>query len=57
VPHAYVTLVPGATITEAELISFARESLPGFKAPKSVHFGDLPKTSTGKVQKYLLRSP
>jgi fatty-acyl-CoA synthase len=55
VPHAYVTLADSATVTEAELIAFSREHLPGFKTPKRVVFGPLPKTSTGKIQKYLLR--
>jgi fatty-acyl-CoA synthase len=55
VPHAYVTLVDSASVTEAELIAFCREHLPGFKTPKKVVFGPLPKTSTGKIQKYLLR--
>jgi fatty-acyl-CoA synthase len=55
VPHAYVTLVDSASVTEAELIAFSREHLPGFKTPKKVVFGPLPKTSTGKIQKYLLR--
>jgi fatty-acyl-CoA synthase len=56
VPHAYVTLVDSASVTEAELIAFCREHLPGFKTPKKVVFGPLPKTSTGKIQKYLLRN-
>jgi fatty-acyl-CoA synthase len=55
VPHAYVTLAGSASVTEAELIAFSREHLPGFKTPKRVIFGPLPKTSTGKIQKYLLR--
>jgi acyl-CoA synthetase (AMP-forming)/AMP-acid ligase II len=54
-PKAYVSLRAGATLTEPELISFARETLPGFKAPSEVEFGELPKTSTGKVKKYELR--
>ncbi|HKP18852.1 MAG TPA: acyl--CoA ligase family protein [Gaiellaceae bacterium] len=54
-PKAFVALRPGATLTEEELIAFARESLPGFKAPDEVEFGELPKTSTGKVKKYELR--
>jgi fatty-acyl-CoA synthase len=54
-PKAYVTLRPGAELTEGELIAFARQTLPGFKAPNAVEFGDLPKTSTGKVKKYELR--
>jgi fatty-acyl-CoA synthase len=54
-PKAYVALRSGATLTEEELIAFARESLPGFKAPSAVEFGELPKTSTGKVRKFELR--
>jgi fatty-acyl-CoA synthase len=54
-PKGFVTLRPGATLTAEELIAFARETLPGFKAPDEIEFGDLPKTSTGKVKKYELR--
>jgi fatty-acyl-CoA synthase len=54
-PKAFVCLRPGATVTESELIAFARETLAGFKAPSEVEFGELPKTSTGKVKKYELR--
>ncbi len=55
VPKAFVTLKPGATLGEAELIAFCRENLAHFKCPKSVAFGDLPKTATGKIQKFVLR--
>ena len=48
-------LKPGATTNEAELIAFCRQRLAHFKAPKSVVFGPLPKTSTGKIQKFVLR--
>jgi fatty-acyl-CoA synthase len=54
-PRAYVTLRPGAQLGEAELVAFARTHLPGFKAPDAIEFGELPKTSTGKVRKNLLR--
>jgi fatty-acyl-CoA synthase len=54
-PRAYVALKAGAQLTEAELIAFSREHLPGFKAPEAVEFGDLPRTSTGKVRKTVLR--
>jgi fatty-acyl-CoA synthase len=54
-PKAFVTLRAGAELTEAELIAFARQTLPGFKAPSAVEFGELPKTSTGKIKKYELR--
>ncbi len=54
-PAAFVEVRDGATITEPALLSFCREHLAGFKMPKSVTFGPLPRTSTGKVQKFLLR--
>jgi fatty-acyl-CoA synthase len=55
VPCAFVELRPDAAVTEAELIAFCRERLAGFKTPKTVVFGDIPKTSTGKIQKFELR--
>ena len=55
VPVAYVTLKPGATASETELIAHAREVLAHFKAPKKIVFGDLPKNATGKIQKFVLR--
>jgi len=55
VPVAFVTLRPGATATEAELIEHVRTRLARFKAPKRVVVGELPKTGTGKVQKFVLR--
>ena len=54
-PKAFVTLAAGAVATEREIIDFCREHLAHFKAPAAIEFGELPKTSTGKVQKYLLR--
>ncbi len=55
-PHAFVVLKPGASATEAELRTFAREHLAHFKAPHGVTFvAELPKTATGKIQKYVLR--
>jgi len=55
-PHAYVVLKPGASATEAELIAHTRERLAHFKAPHSVKFvAELPKTATGKIQKFVLR--
>ncbi|HEY1250514.1 MAG TPA: long-chain-fatty-acid--CoA ligase [Thermoanaerobaculia bacterium] len=55
-PHAFVVRRAGAAVTEEELRVFARERLAGFKTPKAVIFVDeLPKTATGKVQKYVLR--
>ncbi len=56
VPCAFVELKDGASATEADLIAFARETLAGFKSPKKVVFQELPKTSTGKIQKFELRS-
>jgi fatty-acyl-CoA synthase len=54
-PCAFVEMKPGQTIEEAELIAFCRQNMAHFKAPKTVVFGPLPKTSTGKIQKFLLR--
>ena len=54
-PCAFVALREGATASEAELVAFCRERLAHYKAPRSVVFGPLPKTSTGKIQKHLLR--
>ena len=54
-PCAFVELKRGKTATEAELITFCRDRLARFKCPRNVVFGDLPKTSTGKVQKFELR--
>jgi len=56
VPVAFVTLRPGADVTAEELRAHVRTRLAGFKVPKAVRFGELPKTSTGKIQKYLLRA-
>jgi fatty-acyl-CoA synthase len=55
-PHAFVILKAGATASEDELKQFTRDRLAHFKAPHSVKFVDeLPKTATGKIQKYVLR--
>ena len=54
-PKAYVTLKQGQETTEEEIIEFTKERIARFKAPAAVEFGELPKTSTGKVQKYVLR--
>jgi fatty-acyl-CoA synthase len=56
-PKAFVTLKDGATATEADIIAFCRERLAHYKCPDAIAFGPLPKTSTGKVQKFLLREP
>ena len=55
VPCAFVELKEGQSATEEELIAFARQRLAGFKTPKKVVFQELPKTSTGKIQKFELR--
>jgi fatty-acyl-CoA synthase len=54
-PCAFVTLKEGISVSGAEIIAFCRERLAGYKIPKHVVFGALPKTATGKIQKYLLR--
>ena len=56
-PKAFVALRDGATTSEADIAAFCRERLAAFKCPDSVAFGPLPKTSTGKVQKFVLREP
>ncbi len=55
-PCAFVTLKSGAKADEAEIISFCRDNMAHFKVPSSVIFQDLPKTSTGKIQKFILRT-
>ncbi|HXQ53782.1 MAG TPA: acyl-CoA synthetase [Stellaceae bacterium] len=54
-PCAFISLKPGAAATAEEIIAFCRAHMAHFKAPRTVVFGPLPKTSTGKVQKYVLR--
>jgi len=55
-PHAFVTLKPGTTgVAEADIITWCRAHLAHFKCPRFVSFGELPKTSTGKIQKFELR--
>jgi fatty-acyl-CoA synthase len=54
-PCAFVTLKPEATATAEEIIAFCREHLARFKVPRMVLFGALPKTSTGKIRKFVLR--
>jgi fatty-acyl-CoA synthase len=54
-PCAFVTLKSGETATETNLIEFCRDNMAHFKCPKTVIFTELPKTSTGKIQKYVLR--
>ena len=57
IPCAFVTPAPGHenTLTKEDVISWCRENMAGYKVPKSVVFGTLPKTSTGKIQKFVLR--
>ena len=55
VPKAFVTLKPGMGATESELIEHCRAKIARFKAPRAVEIGPLPKTSTGKIRKYVLR--
>ncbi|HQU49060.1 MAG TPA: acyl-CoA synthetase [Casimicrobiaceae bacterium] len=54
-PRAYVELKPGTVVTSEELNAHCRKHLAGFKVPKGYEFCELPKTSTGKIQKFMLR--
>jgi fatty-acyl-CoA synthase len=54
-PCAFIELKPGATATEEEIIAWCRERLAHYKAPRRVVFTEVPKTSTGKIQKFKLR--
>jgi fatty-acyl-CoA synthase len=54
-PCAFVETKPGAQVTAQEIVDFCKQHLAGFKIPRSVVFGELPKTSTGKIQKFELR--
>ena len=56
VPKAYVALRTDAEVSAEEIIAFTRERIARFKAPKYVEFGELPKTATGKIQKFVLRN-
>ena len=55
VPKAFVVLKPGKEATADQIIEHVRGRIAHFKAPKFVEFGELPKTSTGKIQKFILR--
>jgi fatty-acyl-CoA synthase len=55
VPCAFVELRAGEEASEDELIDFCRDRMAGFKRPKRVVFGELPKTATGKIQKFILK--
>src|SRR3546814_7461333 len=54
-PCAFVELQPGAAVTAEEIVAFCRANMAHYKATRTVHFGALPKPSTGKVQKFDLR--
>jgi fatty-acyl-CoA synthase len=54
-PCAFVETKSGATVTEQDIIEHCRAHMARFKVPKKVVFGPLPKTSTGKIQKFVLR--
>jgi fatty-acyl-CoA synthase len=54
-PCAFVTLKPGGAASEDDIIAFCRANMARFKVPKTIVFGPLPKTSTGKIQKFVLR--
>jgi fatty-acyl-CoA synthase len=54
-PCAFVTLRAGSTATEEEIIEFCRQHMARYKVPKTVVFDTLPKTGTGKIQKFILR--
>jgi fatty-acyl-CoA synthase len=54
-PCAFVTLKPGASATAEDVIAFLRGEIARYKVPRHVVFGALPKTSTGKIQKFVLR--
>ena len=54
-PKAFIALKEGQELSEAEIIAFCRDHLAHFKCPDAAEFGELPKTSTGKVQKFVLR--
>ena len=56
-PVRFVELInSGKNVTEEEIINYCKENMAGFKRPKNVVFGELPKTSTGKIQKFELRN-
>jgi fatty-acyl-CoA synthase len=55
-PCAFITLKPGASdADETAIIAYCRDNMAHYKAPRTVIFGPLPKTSTGKIQKFVLR--
>ena len=54
-PTAFIELKPGVEATAQEIIDFCRDNMAHYKCPREVIFDDLPKTSTGKIQKFVLR--
>jgi fatty-acyl-CoA synthase len=54
-PCAFIEIKPGVQVNEEEILDFCRRHLAGFKVPRAIVFGELPKTSTGKIQKFELR--
>jgi len=54
-PCAFVELKKDSSVTEKQIVEFCRSRMAKFKAPRAVVFGELPKTSTGKIQKFMLR--
>jgi fatty-acyl-CoA synthase len=54
-PCAFIEIKPGSNVTAADIVAHCKLHLAGFKVPKAVVFGELPKTSTGKIQKFELR--
>jgi len=54
-PCAFLEIKPGVEVTPADIIAHCKQHLAGFKVPKAIVFGELPKTSTGKIQKFELR--
>jgi len=55
VPKAFVTLKPDTSLSAEELVEYLRGRIARYKVPKGIEFGDLPKTTTGKIQKFVLR--
>jgi fatty-acyl-CoA synthase len=55
VPKAFIVRRPGSEVAAEDILQFCRERIARFKCPRDVEFGDLPKTATGKIQKYILR--
>ncbi len=54
-PCAFIELKPGSTVSEQDLIAHCKQHMAGFKVPRAVVFDELPKTATGKIQKFELR--